>query len=920
MSDLDELERLADALPVLVWMTYPDGELFFFNATLLEFTGLEAPGPDQDALYDAIHPNDVQETRAAWQDALLSGEPFVARFRLRHRDGGFRWTYSRAEPVLDDSGSIARWYGSTVDIHEQKMLEEAAEEQSRRLASTLDCIVDGFLVLDDCGRVLYLNDTAAALLGLSASECVGQALVELLPETAATEVGAVLEGASGEEPGPPVALYLEGRARWCELRCFRHEDGTAISLRDVTDESHNYRFHALQAQVLAMIHRGASLTAVLDELLHGVDGILPDGAGSILLLDEDGVHIRHASAPSLPDSYNHSIDGLAIGPHVGSCGTAMYRRERVIVEDIASDPLWAGVSHLALEIGLRACWSTPLFDGAGEVIGSFAVYYRTPRRPTSDELQLGDQVGYLASLAIQIQRQEAALRESEERFRQMDEAIDDVFWMEDIDSGRLIYLSPTFAKLSGYTRDNFDEVPAEHWNELVHPDDRARIEKSVAESHRTWELPPEGLRYRIIRADGDIRWVNDRAFLIRDAEGKPWRLSGVIRDITDQLAVERQLRASQRMESLGQLTGGIAHDFNNLLTVILGNAELLEGELSDDPHLLPLAEMIVLAAQRGSELTQRLLAFARRQPLEPRAVSLDVLVEEMMPLLSRSLGQCIDVRVHHQRPSRPALVDPVQLEASLLNLCLNARDAMEEGGTLSIETALIHCDESDNGQFRGLSPGDYVRLSVSDTGTGIAAEDLERVFEPFFTTKTKSKGTGLGLAMVYGFATQSHGLALAESEPGLGSTFHLYLPVAPADYQAETEGDDDHCATPAQAEWILVVEDDALVRDYVHGQLRALGYRVLMATDGREALNILQSEQPVDLLFTNVVLADGLSGPELTRSARRLRPDVKVLYTSGFTDEALEKCCTGDGEMLLLNKPYRRGELAARLRRALEAE
>lgn len=783
MSELEELERLADALPVLVWMAYPDGEIFFFNKALLEFSGFVGDWHDHEALLTAIHPDDLQETNLAWQDALASGESFIGRFRLSHRDDGFRWTYTRAEPIRDEAGVITRWYGSTVDIHEQKMLEEAAEEQSRRLASTLECITDGFLVLDDHRRILYLNDTAAALLGVDTAECVGQTLSRCLPEAAAAKVNAAFEVMS-ESQNSPLALYLEEPARWCELRYFTHEDGIAISLRDVTDENRNIRFHALHAHILSMIHGNATLSAVLEELVSGVDGILPDGVSSILLLDDDGIHIRHGAAPSLPDSYNESINGLAIGPSVGSCGTAMYRGERVIVEDIARDPRWDDFSHYALNLGLRACWSTPLFDGAGQVIGSFAVYYHTSRRPNEGELELGDQVCYLASLAIQVQRQEAALRASEELFRQMDEAIDDVFWMEDIESGRLIYLSPTLYKLSGYRPASFDEGPVEHWNHLIHPDDRERIEKSVAESHRTWKLPPEGLRYRIIRADGEIRWVNDRAFLIRDAEGKPWRLSGVIRDITEQLAVERQLRASQRMESLGQLTSGIAHDFNNLLTVILGNTELLQGEVGNDPHLLQLVEMVAMAAQRGSELTQRLLAFARHQPLEPRAVSLESLVNEVMPLLSRSLGQHIDIRVHHRQPSRPALVDPVQLEASLLNLCLNARDAMGMRGTLTIETAVVHCKESDDSRYRGLVSGEYVRLSVSDTGAGISAEDLEHIFEPFFTTKAKDKGTGLGLAMVYGFVRQSQGVVLADSEPGLGSTFRIYLPIAPAELTA----------------------------------------------------------------------------------------------------------------------------------------
>lgn len=791
-------------------------------------------------------------------------------------------------------------------------------EELKRLASALECIVNGFLLLNANGQILYINETAAALLGVGPLPNKKADLTDLLPPRAAAVMSRIISTVLTSGQSQIETVYLEGDGLWCELRCFRHEDGVVVSLRDVTAENRDVRFHALQARVLSMIHGNASLSAVLDELVKGVGEILPDAVASVLLLDDDSVHFRHGSAPSLPEPYNQSMDGIAIGPQAGTCGAAMYHRRRVIVEDIGTDPLWENYRELALGAGLRACWSTPLFDGTDAVIGSFAVYYHIARRPSEGELELGDQVSYLASLAIQIQRQEAALRESEERFRQMDEAIDDVFWMEEIATKRLIFLSPTFAKLTGYSAKGYDQEPAK-WETLVHPEDRERIEASIAESQRTWVLPAEGLRYRIIRADGEVRWVNDRAFLIRDAEGKPWRLSGLIRDITDQIALERQLRASQRMESLGQLTGGIAHDFNNLLTVILGNAELLHEGLEGQPQLLQLAQMVEMAAQSGSKLTQRLLTFARRQPLEPRVVYVNTLVDEMAPLLSRALGQQVHIRAHHQRPQPAALVDPAQLESSLLNLCLNARDAMPAGGVLTIETAAISCDHDEGHPLSDLAPGTYLRLSVSDVGVGIRAEDLERVFEPFFSTKSKGKGTGLGLAMVYGFVRQSRGLVTASSEWGKGSTFHLYLPVA--DAQMPPEPKERYPAVrSARGEWVLLVEDDLLVRNYVHGQLQELGYRVHAAANGDQALAILRSATPVDLLFTDVMMPDGLSGPELVSEARRIRPDLKVLYTSGYTENALEYHGALEDGVLLLNKPYRRNELASKLWHALDRD
>jgi signal transduction histidine kinase/CheY-like chemotaxis protein len=381
--------------------------------------------------------------------------------------------------------------------------------------------------------------------------------------------------------------------------------------------------------------------------------------------------------------------------------------------------------------------------------------------------------------------------------------------------------------------------------------------------------------------------------------------------------LNQKLRESQRLESIGQLTGGVAHDFNNLLTVILGNSEILAEQLASQPRLAELAQMVVEAAGRGADLTQRLLAFARKQPLDPRPVDPRGLAADLVPMLRRTLGEHIEVELRPGTGHWHALVDAAQLEAALLNLGVNARDAMPEGGRLILEAADLSCDAAFVATRPGMQAGDYVRLAVSDSGCGIAPEHLGRVFEPFFTTKEKGKGTGLGLAMVYGFVKQSGGHVEIRSEPGRGTTVTLYLPRAVEEEARATASEAPRSA--GGNETILMVEDDELVRRSAQGHLSELGYRVIEAHDGAQALEIVRRNAAIDLLFTDVVMP-GMSGRELADAARTLRPHLRVLYTSGYSADAMVHHDRLDPGVQLLGKPYRRAELAQRIRAALDAQ
>jgi signal transduction histidine kinase len=503
--------------------------------------------------------------------------------------------------------------------------------------------------------------------------------------------------------------------------------------------------------------------------------------------------------------------------------------------------------------------------------------------------------------------------ESEERLKYVTEAALDIVW--DIDLVKGTCWCSNGLRRFGY--DFGDEyIPMETWLSKLHPDDRSAntpgLERTLADpAARYWAAA-----YRFLKADGHYVRFEDRCYILRDTDGKPVRMIGGSTDVTRRMEMEEQLLQSQRLDALGQLTGGIAHDFNNLLTVILGNAQLLQLELQDNEKLLQLTRNIDLAATRSAELTRQLLAFSRKQTLQPAPVDINALLVTLQEMLARTLGENILIELKPQANLWPALVDPGQLEVALLNLCINARDAMPHGGTVTLETSNVMLDDSFSDPHLDVIPGNYVRISICDSGSGIPPEVLDRVFEPFFTTKEQGKGTGLGLSMVFGFVKQSNGHINIYSEPGHGTTVRLYLP------RSEAGGRTLQRQLPPQAvaggnECVLLVEDNELVRQFARDLLQGLGYKVLSAANSAAAMALLQDQQEIQLLFTDVVLP-GRSGVELARAAQALRPTLKVLFASGYTRDKMLHSGEVQPGMQLLAKPYGKLELATRIRELLD--
>ena len=482
--------------------------------------------------------------------------------------------------------------------------------------------------------------------------------------------------------------------------------------------------------------------------------------------------------------------------------------------------------------------------------------------------------------------------------------------------GTVVFANESCATLFGVP--DGSALTGRHALGLFRSGDAPVIDERLRGAHLAPGVAP-ALELEILRPDGKSAAVELRAARFVDETGLATLV--MLRDITQRRQTERQLQRALRLEAVGQLTGGMAHDFNNLLSVILGNLELLEEHLADDPDALELAEAAMQASLRGGELTRQLLAFSRRQPLEPKVFDLNDLVRETAQLLRRTLGARILVRLTLTDGLWPLVADPAQLESALINLGINARDAMPKGGTLTIETANRRIGARDTAEAGDLAPGDYVMLSVSDTGMGMTPEILDRAFEPFFTTKPEGEGTGLGLAMIWGFAKQSRGHARLQSEPGRGTTVQLLFPRAVTQERSAEDGGEDLAGSPVEGMTVLVVDDNAPLRDATTRILSRLGYRVLDAGNASDALAILGTSRPVELLFTDLEMPGGMSGEQLAIEARRLRPELKVLFTTGSAGGGALAELRGRtaGADRLLEKPYRRDDLARSVAEMLRA-
>lgn len=785
---------------------------------------------------------------------------------------------------------------------------------------------DGVLLIDADRRVRWSNLQARNLLGID-DDALGREATRLWPPQQRDALAEALAAALGEAPALPVMLpAMPGRSSTLEARLTRIHgaDGeiwVALSCR---------RFESALPLSLNRPYRCASerLTGVLNEisdhaeLAYAVAEIL----GSALRIGRVGYGTIDAAGETITIERDWNASGIQTLAGTwnirdyGSYIDDLKRGETVVVEDTYEDSRIADNADALEKLQVRSMVNLPVSEN-GRCVALLYLSHVQTRTWTDEELAFIAEVAQrtrnavqrrraereLTALAASLEEQVAARTQELERMWRL--SGDLMLVLNEADT--IVAVNPACTRALGWEK---SETVGRSFRDFVHPDDLASTNEARMELTAGNDLSLFENRYR--HRDGSYRWI------AWNAVPTGGMVHCVGRDVTVQkeaaAALERaedQLRQAQKMEAIGKLTGGVAHDFNNLLQVIGGNLQLLSTQISGNRSAERRVASAMEGVTRGSKLASQLLAFGRQQPLLPKVINVGRLIRGMDELLRRSLGEAIEVEAVVMGGLWNVKADSTQIENALLNLAINARDAMENRGRLTLEAGNTLLDQNYCEAQIDVTPGQYVMIAVTDTGAGMSPQVITRAFEPFFTTKPAGRGTGLGLSMVYGFVKQSGGHLKIYSEMGEGTTIKIYLPRC-----AEAEDQPIHVDTSPPvggSETVLVAEDDDAVRETVVAMLGELGYRVLKARDANSALSIIDSGTPIDVLFTDVIMPGDLKSPELARKARERLPGIAVLFTSGYTENAIVHGGRLDEGVELLTKPYSREALAKRLRQVI---
>jgi two-component system, cell cycle sensor histidine kinase and response regulator CckA len=875
----DELCRpILEAIPHVVWTASPDGSGTFLNRRGAELIGVNPKQLSGWNWLQLLHPEDVDRSRQSWQSAVDTGTEYANEYRVRHADGTYRWYLAQAVPLRRD-GATYGWMGTWTDIDDRRRAEERHERDARLLANVHDCII----VTDAAGIVTYWNEAATNLYGWTAEEMCGQPLLNRFPEEARASVGDLTrQVAAGHDwNGEFEDYHKDGSRIWIDARVSRicNASGQLIGIIGTS--------HDITARKQAEAERDqitARLRLQIDRMPL-----------AYLLFDRDLRLVDWNAAAERIFGYTRE-EILGIMPPFEKIlpRSAWPGGEDVIARLRTGDMAAHAINENLTKDGrtITCEWSnTPLLDGDGGFAGVISLAQDITARRLAEE----------------------ALRASEERFRQIAESISEVFWLTTPDKHEIAYISPAYETIWGRTREALHASP-QSWIEAIHPDDRERVVQAALTNQMAGTYDEE---YRIVRPDGTIRWIRDRAFPVRDRDGQVVRVAGVAEDVTGRRQLETQLRQAQKMEAIGRLAGGVAHDFNNLLTVINGCSELLLRAVGDEQR--ELLDQILKAGKRSVSLTRQLLAFSRQQVLSPRILDVNEVVQDIDKMLRRLIGEDVELTTVLQRPLGSVKADGGQLEQVLLNLAVNARDAMPHGGELTIETREVDLTEGFAASRPGVAPGRYIALMVTDSGVGMPEEVKRHLFEPFFTTKDPGKGTGLGLAVVHGFVKQSGGCVEVRSEPGAGTCFTIYLPRIDGSGGSGAGVAEPESADTGGTETILLIEDDDAVRALTKRVLQHYGYTVLEASRGTDGLRLAAAHPaPIDLLITDVVMP-GISGRIVAEQIGGSHPETKVLYVSGhLNDNVLRRGVLHDA-VQFLQKPFAPEAIARKVRDILSS-
>jgi two-component system cell cycle sensor histidine kinase/response regulator CckA len=869
-------------------------------------------GADLDSL---LAPSELTSEARGLTARTSAGEVMRAATQRRRRDGSLVDVQITCVPLMVNGQPVGS-FAIYEDITERREAQRAQQQAEEKLSQLFENAVEGIFRASVDGQLLSVNPALARMCGYSSPAEMILSVRDMSQDLYADpQARAEFQQRMAEHGSVESFEYQlrrkDGARIWVSenARVVRLSSGEIVAYEGTMEDITERKRAELERQVTFEIIHAVNVTDNLDDLLYLVHQALK----KVLYAENCFVALYEPSSgmfhfPFFIDQFDEAPPPQQVGR---SCTAYVYRTGRaMLIPQQIFDQL-AEQGEVELVGTPSPAWlGAPLRTPAATIGVLVVQHYENEAAYTERDLEFLVSVGGQIALAIERKRAEEKIRESEARLRVLVEQLPAVLWTVGKDLRFTSALGAGLARLG--LKPN--QIVGVSLMEYFETSDQTFL--PIAAHRRATRGEP--VTFHVEWKGGSYTCHVDP---LRTAEGDLQGAICMALDITDRKQLEEQLRQAQKMEAVGRLAGGIAHDFNNLLMVIQGYADLLTERLADGDPLRRNAEQIQTASQRATSLTRQLLAFSRKQMLAPKVLNVQSVVAEMEKILRRLIGEDIQLETSSAPDLGLIKADRSQIEQVILNLAVNARDAMPEGGRLTIETANVELDKAAAHPPAVLSPGKYVMLAVTDNGCGMDAETQAHIFEPFFTTKEKGKGTGLGLATVYGIVKQSGGYVWVYSEPGRGTSFKVYLPRIEDEPTARgRDGKTDTRALPRGSETVLLVEDEKGVRELAREYLELVGYTVIEAEDGHTALELAAMHVgPIQLLMTDVVMP-GISGRELAGRVKAIRPDIKILFMSGYTDQSVVHHGILDTDAALLQKPFTMAALAAKLREILNTE